>query len=314
MANCPRCGEGVPLRQERIGAVVLDGCDACGGIWFDADELRQVIRSGGSGSGSAEAEYVPGPAGAPAAREDASCPRCGVALYEFSYPHSPEIKLDACPQCKGIWVDDGELAALAARFTPARPAATGAQPEASTPTLPTSRRRRLRHVVSLIQKFPCQDCGVENYVGAPTCWGCGAVLQDRRGAMLCPRCDNPLSSRTASGCGIALDADPAVDHCSTCGGIWMDTGALSLLMDVSQQWLNAWERQLSSAIRMPDTDREGEIVCPVDHTEMDSRAYAEDGSCYVDRCRICEGIWLDHGELTTLRRIFTDKDVWSRAT
>jgi len=38
------------------------------------------------------------------------CPKCGMALLEIDYK---EIQVDKCSECEGIWLDAGELEAVA---------------------------------------------------------------------------------------------------------------------------------------------------------------------------------------------------------
>jgi uncharacterized protein len=38
------------------------------------------------------------------------CPKCGMELIEIDYKG---IKIDECSECEGIWLDAGELAAVA---------------------------------------------------------------------------------------------------------------------------------------------------------------------------------------------------------
>jgi uncharacterized protein len=38
------------------------------------------------------------------------CPKCGMELIEIDYK---EIKVDKCSECEGIWLDAGELEAVA---------------------------------------------------------------------------------------------------------------------------------------------------------------------------------------------------------
>jgi hypothetical protein len=38
------------------------------------------------------------------------CPKCGMELIEIDYK---EIKVDKCSECDGIWLDAGELEAVA---------------------------------------------------------------------------------------------------------------------------------------------------------------------------------------------------------
>lgn len=39
--HCPHCGS---LMQEECYGVAIDRCHSCGGIWFDADELRAALK------------------------------------------------------------------------------------------------------------------------------------------------------------------------------------------------------------------------------------------------------------------------------
>lgn len=41
-----------------------------------------------------------------------ACPNCSVALVEIERSH---IMIDACPQCRGVWLDRGELDRLLER-------------------------------------------------------------------------------------------------------------------------------------------------------------------------------------------------------
>ena len=38
------------------------------------------------------------------------CPKDGTDLREYEFHH---VKLDRCPECKGVWLDPGELEILA---------------------------------------------------------------------------------------------------------------------------------------------------------------------------------------------------------
>jgi Zn-finger nucleic acid-binding protein len=37
------------------------------------------------------------------------CPACHVSMDKFRYMYSSNIILDECPNCGGVWVQDGEL-------------------------------------------------------------------------------------------------------------------------------------------------------------------------------------------------------------
>lgn len=38
------------------------------------------------------------------------CPKCGADLQEQVFRH---VKVDVCPACRGMWLDDGELEMIA---------------------------------------------------------------------------------------------------------------------------------------------------------------------------------------------------------
>lgn len=296
MAFCPRCGEA--LRAQQFGAVAVDGCDSCGGLWFDANELAQLAKGGAMNE--AETAFAPPVGESPDSLGDMRCPRCNVALYEFEFPHTPGVKLNACSACKGVFVDDRELAGIAQRT--GRP-----KPES---TVRTTTRVRARVAVTFIQQRACPRCGEQNPVSALVCWACSAELQSRQTMVLCPRCDSHLEHRVGDTSWLEMEGDPEVDHCVGCGGIWIEAGGLSLLMMVPADWLDRWSAQLAELSRSEGPARQQDIVCPACQVRMEERAYGSGGDIHVDRCGACEGMWLDSGELILVRRISVQEDVW----
>lgn len=55
------------------------------------------------------------------------CPRCQTTL---AMSERQGVEIDYCPQCRGVWLDRGELDKIIER---------GARPEVVTPTLPPER-------------------------------------------------------------------------------------------------------------------------------------------------------------------------------
>jgi hypothetical protein len=51
-------------------------------------------------------------------------------------------------------------------------------------------------------------------------------------------------------------------------------------------------------------ERESERSCPVDGTAM---AKSASGEIIIDRCPKCNGIWLDAGELETIKQVASDE-------
>ncbi len=45
--RCPKCG--LTLATEKCGAVEIDVCPSCKGLWLDANELEAIVAGAGQG-------------------------------------------------------------------------------------------------------------------------------------------------------------------------------------------------------------------------------------------------------------------------
>ena len=102
--------------------------------------------------------------------------------------------------------------------------------------------------------------------------------------MNCPACGKPM---------IVLELDRIeVDHCISCGGIWLDGGEMELLLE------GAAEREtfLSSFRRDRDCS-EKPRRCPICSKRMEKIRVGKEERVCIDRCRHRDGLWLDRGEL-----------------
>lgn len=109
-ATCPRCQE--KMRIVKINDVNIDLCEGCEGIWFDNDELQELLKMGESSASqsslapSFDAEFerteTPGISGL-------KCPRCNGELFRYNYMISSGIIIDGCEKGCGIFMDDGEI-------------------------------------------------------------------------------------------------------------------------------------------------------------------------------------------------------------
>ena len=93
--QCPQCGS---VMHEEHHGVALDRCASCGGIWFDADELRAVLKRPvstqlvtGAPDGAKDIENAP-----------YRCPRCIAPILSGRSSHG--VQIHACDECKGIFV------------------------------------------------------------------------------------------------------------------------------------------------------------------------------------------------------------------
>lgn len=288
MKACPRCSQ--TLQITRMGNVEVDGCPGCGGVWFDDKELTAVAQTHAVQLGVLEDRFQAGqPAGG--RRGTMQCPTCQHALAEFEFKHSPGIKLDACQQCKGIWVDDGELRAIQDRLMSAQRSSVSAPPPAVPPPVSSDVRQKARMAVGFLTRVGCPNCKEANPAASLVCWACGTFLQGKQG-LLCPRCDRPLTGKV--GLGVRMD------QCGGCAGVWLDKGEMATLVRHGAAQLKALQQQLGGEEGLSHMCLDGHdvLICPACTAVMFSRPYAADSGVSVNSCDHCKGTWLDAGELT----------------
>lgn len=111
--------------------------------------------------------------------------------------------------------------------------------------------------------------------------------------MNCPRCNHELQTVSAGGV--------EVDVCQEgCGGIWFDAFELDKMDEPHESagWL--LDNMRVDPERGIDVDKP--IACPrCDGVPLMRQRYRPDSSIMIDKCRVCGGIWLDFGELFTIR-------------
>jgi Zn-finger nucleic acid-binding protein len=99
-----------PTRLEQVpGAIWVDRCKACNGIWFDSGEMHTAMRG-------MELVRVPDPPAEVRVEKsgsDLQCPRCGGHLDWRRCRSAPEVTYDLCKSCGGVWLDAGEIHCLA---------------------------------------------------------------------------------------------------------------------------------------------------------------------------------------------------------
>jgi Zn-finger nucleic acid-binding protein len=109
--QCPRCQQ--PLKRRTIAEpayrLVIDACPGCGGLWFGPDQLRELEKI--IEPTWIEIRDIPG---AKEQMEVLACPACPtpVSMQKAEHERDRKVILDYCPDCRGIWVDHGELEAI----------------------------------------------------------------------------------------------------------------------------------------------------------------------------------------------------------
>jgi Zn-finger nucleic acid-binding protein len=103
--------------------------------------------------------------------------------------------------------------------------------------------------------------------------------------MDCPLCKSAM---------IVLELEQVeVDHCTACGGIWLDAGELELLFTDAHQ-----SRHLVGSFQQAPHTKEKARPCPICLKKMQKILTSrEDEPVIIDRCPKGHGLWFDGGEL-----------------
>lgn len=105
--HCPECS--TEMRMETIRDVQLDVCPKCGGIWFDAEELRTLLARDEMALIELEEDEAPQIEQRSAGASLRHCPDSYLPLEKYHYLYTSPIVLDACPDCGGFFVEADEL-------------------------------------------------------------------------------------------------------------------------------------------------------------------------------------------------------------
>lgn len=83
-----------------------------------------------------------------------------------------------------------------------------------------------------------------------------------------------------------------IDYCSHCGGIWLDSGELELMMETKKE-----VEYLDSLFRQNLKSKEKSIGCPICSKKMNKVSVGKNGEVLIDKCPRNHGLWFDKGEL-----------------
>ncbi len=111
--KCPR--DGTTLAPVTILGIQLDKCHQCDGLWCDRGELDRLRDAKVEDIEEAlERKYGDPQYEEGEAEGHMRCPNCGDArLIAHHYSYIQPVKIDRCERCLGVWLDDGELNAIA---------------------------------------------------------------------------------------------------------------------------------------------------------------------------------------------------------
>lgn len=106
-ANCPACR--IEMSNVQFLGTYVDVCPNCAGIWFDEGELLALAREGQQTLETLDRSFQPSREILDLPDKAKRCPRCNLVLQSQNYLYSSPVKIDVCPNCNGVFVEDKEL-------------------------------------------------------------------------------------------------------------------------------------------------------------------------------------------------------------
>ena len=112
LMRCPRCD--TTLRTIDYEGVAIETCSSCGGEWLDDTELGHIVRIREETFSAEERRVLEGATRIPGipvvdAERGIVCPTCSATTVPVNYGGDTGVIIDRCPECRGIWLDGGEL-------------------------------------------------------------------------------------------------------------------------------------------------------------------------------------------------------------
>jgi Zn-finger nucleic acid-binding protein len=105
--KCPKC-KTTSLVLTTAKTIEVDQCPSCKGIWFDERELSDLLELSAADlrrlKSGKEDELLN--------RMKGQCPRDNHDLVRVCSSGNASVVIDLCTQCRGIWLDGGELSKL----------------------------------------------------------------------------------------------------------------------------------------------------------------------------------------------------------
>ncbi len=123
--------------------------------------------------------------------------------------------------------------------------------------------------------------------------------------MLCPRTGEPMKEVEIGGV--------KVDVSMGCGGVWFDNFELQKF---DEQHESAGDEliKIMEQFHNPDVDTEAKIQCPrCESITLMRRFFSVKRHVAIDECAQCGGVWLDTGELLTIRKQYPTEEERNKA-
>jgi|GEM_PF-2525711 len=124
--HCPDCKSS--LAPKSFYGMTVDACPQCAGIFFDEGEINRVRAAGPQALSELEDMVQPTMAITSERATLRLCPCCDKGMDTYRYQYTSKVMLDSCSDCGGLWIQDGELAAIRQYLEQERTATAGRRP------------------------------------------------------------------------------------------------------------------------------------------------------------------------------------------
>lgn len=102
---------------------------------------------------------------------------------------------------------------------------------------------------------------------------------------MCPACDEPLLALVLGGIEI--------DRCLSCGGTWLDTGELEMLIERAE----VPPGHLTDVVLSARTGLRSQRLCPRCQQQLYELCLDTVSALVLDHCPRGHGLWFDEGEM-----------------
>lgn len=106
--RCPK--DSIVMQRLRVGAIGVDRCPRCRGVWLDRGELAALLLT--KGAAAAVEHEEPEESVRRHQVGEVRCPRDGAAMREVRDRTQRHVTYEECPACRGVFLDAGELTDL----------------------------------------------------------------------------------------------------------------------------------------------------------------------------------------------------------
>ena len=107
MPRCPVCKTQTDLLKYE--GVPIYNCGTCGGHWVTDARLKLILARREVVMPDAVKAKMIEIADASNSTQKLWCMNCGKEMVKEQFRYWPDIQLDRCPKCNGLWLDRGEL-------------------------------------------------------------------------------------------------------------------------------------------------------------------------------------------------------------